>query len=192
MATVIQVAGDTNGFKQDVLGSDGRMNVSSRADSRSYYNSRDAGQAYSLVWEMTNAIDTPEYVAYLQNTSTSGKQIVIDAIGVNSELAATFELLYVTGTAAAGTVVTPTNLNATSSNAATANGREGGSAATGITGLTAGAIVDRARCTALGHEEFRLDDRVRLGQNDAVAIRMKLTASSAECDVDGVIFFFFE
>jgi len=41
-----------------------------------------------------------------------------------------------------------------------------------------------------GHEEFRFQDQVRIGQDQAVAIRMD--AGTADSQVFGVIFFYFE
>ena len=143
---------------EETEGSDGRLNVSSRADNRAYYNSRDEGQCYSMPFEF-NTSATGEYAAYLKNTNTE-KEMVISSVGINAEVASRFKLDFVTGTAAAGDTVTPTNLNNSSPHDATATGMEGASAGTGITGLTAVNTIDYAYCTATGHEELRLKDRV--------------------------------
>ena len=87
-----------------------------------------------------------------------------------------------------GTPIIPTNLNRTSQNAATATAMEGGAAATGITGLTSGGLIDFAYVQATGHQEFRLKDRVRLGQNDAIAIEYDEGTTG---DFSGVIFGYF-
>ena len=42
---------------------------------------------------------------------------------------------------------------------------------------------------AYGHEEFRLDDTIRLGQNDAIAIEYEAGTTG---DVAGVVFMYFE
>ena len=186
MAQEIQYTSDATGSIQKTMGSDGRLNVSSRADSRSYYNSRDEQQAYSISYNMDVAA-AGEYIVYLQNNSTTGKILVVDAIGINSDSEARFKLWYVTGTASGGNTLTPTNLNKSSSNAATATVREGGTEATGIAGLTTSGLVDFLFCN--GHEEFRLGDRLRLGQNDAIAIEMD---EGTAVDSFGVIFGFFE
>ena len=65
----------------------------------------------------------------------------------------------------------------------------GGSSATGITGLTSAGVIDCARAAAGSHQEFRLDDRLRLGQNSAIAIEYD---SGADGDTDGVIFGYYE
>ena len=188
----IEYKNDRTRATEETEGSDGRLNVSARTDPRGYYNSRDNGQTYSLTFTMTNAISTEE-VVYLKNTSTD-KTIVVSAIGINSELDSQFKLKYVTGTAAGTSTTTPvpTNLNKDSSNDAQAETRVGATAATGITGLTDDGEIDLLWVTALGHEEFRLGDRLRLGQNDAVAIEMFKSPSDAETDVAGVIFFYLE
>jgi len=66
---------------------------------------------------------------------------------------------------------------------------EGGSAATGITGLTSAGLIDFAYVQATGHQEFRLKDRLRLGQNDAIAVEYDEGTTG---DFSGVIFGYFE
>jgi hypothetical protein len=188
MAFKLEATSDITGANQPILGSDGRLNVSSRADPRSYYNSRDEKQAYSSVFEMTSA-ESGEYVAYLQNTSLTGKELVIEEIGINADQDAKIKLWFVHDTAAGGELTTMTNLNHSSSNSATAISMQGGSAATGITGLGQHGVIDLAYVKAGGHEEFRLKDRLRLGQNDAIAIQY---VAGTAGDVGGVIFGYFE
>lgn len=188
MANEIQFTSDKTGAIEKVKGSDGRQNVSSRSDSRAYYNSRDEGQTYSAVYEMTDA-SVGEYVVYLKNTSTTGKTLVLEGIGANSINDASFKLWFVTGTATDGNPGTPINLNKESSNSATADAREGGAAATGIGGLTTDGLIDLVFVKAGGHEEFRLRDRLRLGQNDAIAIEYDRGTTG---DVAGVIFGYLE
>lgn len=185
----IQFIDDILGNFQETHGSNSRLNVSSRADGRRYYNSRDAKQSYSFTWTFADAV-TGETAAFLKNTSTDGKHLVIDAVGLNSATATRFKMSFVTGSPANGTSVTPTNLNKTSSNAAAADAQEGAAAANGVTNLTPDGEIDFAFCTADGHEEFRLADTVRLGQNDAIEIEVFETGSAP--DVSGVIFFYFE
>ena len=188
MAQEIAFESDVTGAQSRAKGSDSRLNTSSRTDSRRYYNSRDRGQAYSLPFLFNTSAST-EYAAYLKNTSTD-KTMVVSAIGLNSEVATRWLLEEVTGIAAGGDAVTPKNLNFASPNDAAATGMEGASAATGITGLTpVGAPVDSAWSVATGHEELRLDDTLRLGQNDAIALQCLETAGG---DVAGIIFFYYE
>ena len=186
MSVNIEFKNDITNAKEDTQGSDGRLNTSSRSDGRTYYNSRDKGQTYSMVWNFNTAA-SGEYAAYLKNTSTF-KTLVISAVGLNAEVASRFQLETVTGTAS-GTDISPFNLNTSAPNDASCTAVEGASAGTGITGLTIDEKIDFAQVGALGHEEFRLNDTLRLKQNQAVAINVLETAGS---DVFGVIFFYFE
>ena len=186
---------DQDGKDARVRGSDNRFNASSRSDSRGYYNSRDAGQAYSVPFEMTTPV-AGEYFAYWQNNHPNSLQLVISGIGVNAVQAARIKLHAVTGTAATGsgvTAVTPVNMNRSSPNTAAASGVttavQGDTGATGIGTLTSVALIDFLYVTATGHEEFRLDDRLRLGVGDAIALEYDEGTTG---DVAGVMFGYYE
>ena len=183
----IEFKNDLDKKLEELEGSDGRINTSSRSDTRSYYISRDEGLSFSLPFDFQSAA-AGEFGVYWRNDSQTN-DLVIDAIGVNSAENARLKLWFVSGTAAGGTSLTPTNLNRTSSKSAEATAMEGGSAASGITGLSPDALIDFAYCQANGHEEFRLRDRVRLGQNDAIAIEYD---EGTDGDMSGVIFGFYE
>lgn len=172
---------------EEMEGSDGRANVSSRSDSRSYYNSRDRGQTYAIAFDFQSA-EPGEFGCYVKNTSST-LDLVVAGIGINAEQNSKIKLHYVTGTAAAGNELTPVNMNSGSNNAADCLVREGGSAATGITGITSAGLLDFAYVVANGHEEFRVQDRLRLGQNDALAIEYDEGTGG---DFSGVLFCFFE
>jgi len=189
MSIKIEFKNDKTRALEEMEGSDGRANVSSRSDRRSYYNSRDEGRTYSLPFDFQSA-ESGEYAVYWKNTDTNGRDLVIDSVGLNSVLFARLKLHYVTGDAAGGTSVTPTNLNKSSGNDAAATAMEGGSAASGITGLTSVSVIDFVGVPAAGHEEMRLSDRLRLGQGDAIAIEVDEVASAS--DVFGVIFGYYE
>ena len=188
MATTLQYTSDASGGIELTKGSNGRLNVSSRADSRAYYNSRDVGQTYAGVFEMTAASEG-EFVAYLQNTSTTGKTLVVNEITMGSALDSIAKLWFVSGTPVDGTPSSATNLNRASPNAATGIALEGGSAATGITGLVKEAIIGVDYIKAGSSNKFNLGDTLRLGQNDAIAIE-KVTGSDG--DVSGSIVVYFE
>lgn len=181
----------TDGVESEAKGSDGRVDVSSRSDGRGYYNSRDESESYSLVFDDANATAL-DFVVYLKNTKTDGKHLVIRSASVNGEVKSKFSFLTVSGTAGGGTTATPVNLNfagvaktATVTALATAD-----SNSTPMSGLTADKELDHVQVVAGGHEEFRFQDQVRLGQDQAVAIRMD--AGTADSQVFGVIFFYFE
>lgn len=187
MAFEIEMANDVTGAMEKMRGSNNRANTSSRSDGRAYYNSRDTQECYSVAWEHASTA-TDEWVGYWKNTSTTDDLVII-GIGVNSIPTATVQLYFVTGTPSGGTALNPTNLNGGSANAHDGDGYEGGAAAAGIGGLSAGALIDILHCPANGHEEFRLRDTLRLAQNQAVAIRFHVTAGG---NTAGVIFGYYE
>lgn len=185
----IEYRNDRTRAIEEAEGSDGRLNVSSRSDFRPYYNSRDEGQCYTMTFTHTAAANG-EYSFYLQNTSTD-KTLVVSSIGVNATNIAKLKLWEVTGTAANGVARTPKNTNFTSPNDAAANTALEDGGGTAISGLTTlGAEVDDIQLTQYGHDELRLSDRLRLGQNDAIALEMDTGTSTPE--IFGVIFFYYE
>ncbi|MCH8220217.1 MAG: hypothetical protein IIA76_02610 [Proteobacteria bacterium] len=118
--------------------------------------------------------------------------MVIRSASVNGEVKSKFSFLTVTGTAGGGTAATPVNLNqggvaktATVTALTTAD-----SGSTPMSNLTAALEIDHVQVIAGGHEEFRFQDQLRLGQDQAVAIRMD--AGTSDSQVFGVIFFYFE
>lgn len=166
MAIEIQFSNDVTNAKEDTHGSDGRLNVSARIDGRGYYVSRDDQLSFSLVWRST-LNDAGSFPVYWQNTDTD-KHLVIRSVGVNAELTSTFKLHAVTGTAAGGSSLTPACLNRAAPRVAAAISRGNGL----ITGLTSDVEIDHASVVANGHEEFRLQNELRLGQNGAIAIEL--------------------
>jgi len=192
--TRIEFQNDVSLAKEEMQGSDGRANVSSRADSRRYYNSRDESETYSLIFDDANAT-ADDYVVYLRNDKTDGKTLVVSAIGFNCEAATSvLKLSTVTGTAGGGTATTPTNLNqAGQAKSATVTAlTTADSNSTPMSGLTEDKVIDIAGIpSAFGHEEFRLDDTLRIGQDQAIAIELD-TAAAIDVRVYGVIFFYFE
>ena len=178
----IEFKNDKTRAIEETEGSDGRLNVSSRSDTRAYYNSRDVKQSYSACFDHQSAA-AGEYSLYIENTSKT-KELVISRIGVNAAENARVKLVFVSGTAAGGTVLTPTNLNKGSSNDADAIVRQGS-----VTGLTEISCIDFEAVPANGHGEFSIGDTVRLGQNDAIAIEYDEGTTG---DLFGVAFMFFE
>ncbi len=183
-ATELKYKDRKTGFQGFVGGEDGAADVNSRSDSRAYYNSRDKEETYSLIWNVQNAV-SDKHIVYWKNTSST-ETLVISSVGFNSNAVATFDLNFVSGTAV-GTAATPTNLNKSSSKDAAATAITSND----ITGLTVISEVDHAVVGADSHEELRLADRVRLGQNDAISIRIENTASD-NLSTQGVIFGFYE
>ncbi len=174
--------------EQVVQGSDGRLNVSSRSDGRSYYISRFQQESYSLVWADASSADG-DYIAYWKNDNAQGKHLIIESVGVNADETAQFQMLQVTGTAAGGASGTPACQNRAAPRVAAATARTAVTDA--ITGLTDGVILDHVGVQAYGHQEMRTKDRVRLGEGQAVGIKM-LVAPGTPAQTWGVVFGYYE
>ncbi len=178
---------------QPVQGSDGRLNVSSRADGRGYYNSRDESESYILLFNDASATgSTNDVIVHLQNKKTDGKHMVIRSIGINSTSASGWDVVTVTGTAGGGAVAaTPVNLNqaGVAKTAAVTANTVVSSNSSPITSIVTVDEIDHITLGANGHEEFRFQDQLRLGQDQAIAIRCK---TGTDVLGFGVIFFYFE
>lgn len=185
MSIELQATSNKTGSVEKIASSDNRIDTSARVDSRSYYSSRDNSQAFSLVFDDASS-EAGDYIVYWKNTDVTGKILVIDSCGLNSENAASFKLSVVTGTAV-GSSVTPTCLNVAFKQSAQAACIE--AAGTAITGLAEESVVDHAATGAGCHEEFRLDDRLRIGQDQAIAIEYEQGTTGRAW---GVIFGYYE
>ncbi len=157
---------------------DNRLDTSSRQNPRLYYISRDEGQVYSVTSHDASAA-AGTYILYLKNDSTT-KNIYIDEIIVGGVETVLWKLWFVTGTAAAGNALTPTNLNKTSTNAASATSRGDDS----ITGLSTAGQIGSVRSSANDHADLSTRDAIILGQNDAIAIEYDTgTTGIAEAEI---------
>ena len=160
-----------------------RMEVESESSTRGYFISRDDAQAFSLVFDDPDAA-VNDFFVYWKNTSKD-KDLVISSIGINSTVTGTFKLHTVTNTPSGGSELIPVNLNRNSSIDADATCL-GNSAISAVSGV----VIDQVICSANGHEEFRLLERLRLGQGDAIGIEFDRGAGNTI--VEGVIFGFYE
>jgi hypothetical protein len=136
---------------------------------------------------------TGEFVVYWRNASPN-KELVISDIEVSAGEECRVKLHFVTGTAASGTELTPTNLNRGASRSApddsTVMAMEGNTT-TPISGLTSASLIDIVGIpVASGHESLNIGDRVRLGQNDAIALEVEDVATTTP--VYGTIYGFYE
>ena len=115
------------------------------------------------------------YVAYIQNTSTT-RELVIDKIRVSAANAATWLLHAVTGTGS-GTAETPINTNRSSGKSAEAT-----CLADNITGLTSAGEMQVIRTPANSAAALNVDDTIRLGPDDAIAVEYDAgTTGAAGC-----------
>jgi len=182
----LAISHDKTGNDQKVKGSDNRLNVSSRSDSRAYYASRDDSSVFSLIWQDASS-EAGQFVAYWKNDDTTGRSLVVRNVGLNSENDSTFKLHRVTGTASGGTASAPACENQQTPKIAPATAM---TQLTGtITGLNIETTHDVANVKAGSHEEFRTGDLIRLGQGQACAIEYD---DGTTGKTNGVIVCFYE
>ena len=160
--------------RQAIVTSVNRLQVEAEASRREFFISRDNEQVYHAVSSDATALANEE-ILYIQNTSAT-KRLFVGEIILTSDVAIRFQIKKVTGTAA-GTVITPVNLNLTSSNAAEANVRGDG----GVTGLTDDGILFICRSLAGSSRLANFADTLILGQNQAIAIE---TFDNANIDIN--------
>ena len=162
-----------------------RGNVSAKTSPRMYYSSRDDGLAYNAVYECT-AVTTGDYSAYLKNTSST-RNLFISEIEFHSLLATKWKIWSVSGTAAAGTAIIPTELNLSKGITAEATARQADSST--LTGLTTIAQVGSHRNEATGDSGMNFQGSLILGPGDAIALECDVGVSGL---VSHDIFFWFE
>lgn len=161
-----------------------RLNVSAKTQDRIFYASRDFGLAYNAVYDdMTAAAG--DVVAYLKNTSST-RNLFVRKMEFHSVENVKWKIFSVSGTAASGTSVTPTDLNLSSGITAEAEAMSGDTAITGLTNI---AQLGTHRSQALGDSEMDYAGSLMLGPGDAIAIEYD-TGTTGLCSID--IHFFFE
>lgn len=184
MPTKIEVKNDVTNAKEDVQGSDGRMNVSSRSDDRIFYASRDNEAAFTVVSDDTD-IAAGDFGLYLQNNDVTGREIHIRSITVGNEEVADWKFHYVTGTASGGSALTPFCQNRGGQDEApvTALGN------TAVTIGTSTGVFNTIRNPANTTKIVDLHDAVILKQGDAIAIEYD-RGTTGEGDI--TVSFYFE
>ncbi len=180
---------DKSGFHETTHGSDGRLNVSSRSDSRAYYNSRDQKKMYSLVFDDA-ACSADDFNVSLFNDDALLK-MVIRSIEVNALAVASFKLHQVTGAAGGGAVAaTPVNLHLGEADAVVTASTVVNSDSSPISSLTSSLVIAHKSVQASGSGIFFLDDTLRVAKGQGIAIEMDSGANATR--VFGTIFFYFE
>ena len=153
-----------------------RLNVSAKTNPRTFYSSRDEGQAFNAITIDTSA-DAGDYIWYLKNTSTTDN-LYIKHIEFHSVNAAVWAVWEVTGTPT-GSTVTPSNLNLGSANAAQATCYGNGA----VGGLTTVKRIGTHRNDALGEGEMNYEDALVLAPGSAIAVEYDTgTTGAAEID----------
>ena len=162
------------------VSADQRLNANAKTAQRAMYASRDFGLAYQAVYDAITAT-AGDYVAYLKNDSAT-RNMFINDIHAGGVQGIKWKIFAVTGIAAAGESVTPTELNLSKSIPAEAIAMAGD---TTITGLTAGAEIITFRSLAFDTKEFIFGGALILGPGDAIVVEYDTgTAGLCELGID--------
>lgn len=179
---------DRTGAREVAHGSDGRINVSSRADPRVYYNSRDKKKTYILPFDDA-AASAGDDVCVLFNNDVTDK-LVIHKIVVNALAVASFKVKTVTGTAGGGAVsATPVNLHLGGEDAVVTASTVANSDSSPITGLADADDLSHDSVVVSGKTTIAFSDALRLEKGNGISIEKD---SGASTRVFGYIIFFFE
>lgn len=184
MAIELQGVTPRDGASRNVhVSPDNRLMVASKSNVRGFFVSRDDNRLFNAVFEDASAA-AGNYVAYLQNTSSS-RLLFIDLMRLGAAENAIFKVVTATGTATGGNAVTPVNMNRQSGITA-----EVTALADNVGGFTAGtALISKDRILADTDKDVPFDDVLILGPDDAVAVEYD-TGTTGEASV--LIRFFFE
>ena len=155
-----------------------RGNVSAKTRDRIFYISRDDELAYNAVMPTFNGA-AGNYVFYMKNISST-RNLMLDALEYHSVEAVHWKVWKVTGTAAGGTVITPTNINLGSGIEAEATVMGGGAT---ITGLTLGQQIGTHRTQALGEAGMDWNGGLILPPSTAIMIEYD-TGTTGLCEID--------
>jgi len=161
-----------------------RLNVSAKTAPRYYYQSRDFGLAFNAVYDNLT-VAAGEYSMYLKNDSTT-RNMFIGHIEFHSAENVKWKIWEVSGTAASGEVVTPSNLNLASGIPAEATAMSGDTA---ITGLTTVKQLGPHRSQALSESEMNYSGSMILGPGKAIVVEYD-AGTTGTCSHD--CFFWYE
>lgn len=178
MGFTIQFSNSRTNALENVQGTDGRQNVSARADARAYYRSRDNQSVFTLSWEDASSADG-DFVAYWKNTADDGRHLVISKLEMHSEGAAHWILH--TGnneTASGGVATTPFCMNAANPRTAPATARTADSST--IATVTANLAIARVGSIADAMAIMEFNDTLRLGQDQSILLEMQETSGTPD------------
>lgn len=154
-----------------------RLNTNSVTQPELDFISDENEDAYSVVsHDATAAAGT--YIVYFKNDDST-KQFHLDEVFVGGVASILWKLWQVTGTAAGGNALTPSNLNLKSGKTATATSRGDDS----ITGLSTSKEIASVRTAANDSGQMQLRGSVILGLNDAIAIEVDAAGSTDVAEV---------
>lgn len=155
-----------------------RGNVSAKTKNRLFYISRDDGLAFNAIMPSFSAA-AGNYVFYIKNTSAT-RNMMIDSLEFHSLEAVHWKVYQVTGTAADGTTIVPSNLNLGKGLAAEATCMGGGAT---ITGLTLGAQIGTHRTQATGEASMEWGGGLILQPNTAILVEYE-SGTTGVCEID--------
>ena len=160
-----------------------RLNVSAKTRDRMFYISRDDEQSFNAIMPSFSAV-AGQYVFYLKNTSST-KNLYLHTLEYHSVENVHWKVWEVTGTAAGGTEIIPTNLNLGSGRSAEATSMGGGAT---ITGLTLGSQIGTHRTTAFGEAGMDFGEALILAPNSAIMVEYD-TGTTGLCEIDCIFHF---
>ena len=177
--------GDGKGKNGDAsVSSVQRLNVSAKTGPRQFYASRDFSLSFNAVYDDLT-VAAGEYSAYLKNTSST-RNLFINHVEFHSAENVKWKVWEVSGTAASGETVAPSNMNLGSGIPAEAIAMSGNTA---ITGLTQVKQIGSHRSEALSDSSMDYDGVLILTPGKAIAIEYD-TGTTGICSHD--IFFWYE
>lgn len=175
----MQIQDGTGSARAAGVSDDNRLDVSSRASGRPYYNSRDEGETYAWVTptSTTAAADT---VLLVKNTSPT-KDLHIEKVMIGGDATSRFVIHRPTVVVATptGTANTGTNLNGNSANVAPAT------AIQDETTNAQGAILASGSFIADQGAQVCFDGAVSLGQNDSIGVDVVIAQGEIDCVIIG-------
>ena len=169
------------GNGEGITAKQNRLDVSSRVADRSFYISRDDGEAYIIAsgdYIPITTLNTETGILYIKNTSTT-KKLYIESIRTCGIATQKWKLYSgsTTGTLISGAVAgSSQNMNLTSNNVAGATVYKGADAVT----LTNGTMIDHW-INGIGHSVEFLNGGLILGVNDVIALTVETIATNSVC-----------
>jgi len=155
-----------------------RLLTQSISASYDFFVSTDDAETYS--WNSTYSPASGDEVIYIKNTHTT-KNLHLDIVRLGAANTAVWTVFRVGSGTAAGTTITGTNYNLSSSNTARVTSLGNAS----VTGSLSGAVLAYARNAATNFVLLDFLGALILGQNDAIAITYTGTSGVAEVTVRG-------
>lgn len=175
---MVKIDDGKGGGKQMSVSSTQRGNVSAKTANRIFYSSRDDGLAFAAIYDDVAAA-AGEYVAYLKNSSST-KNLFIKDVSFGGVESIKWRIWVVSGTAAAGEEVTPTELNLSKSIPAEALAMAGNTAITGLTNIEQ---IGTHRTAAMQDGLAMRHSSTILGPNDAIAVEYE-TGTAGLCEIE--------